>query len=391
MSAEERYEATPSSGFKLGLFDGETAVARLVIGRYTMQVAGAGVTMGGIADVVTHPAHRGKGYGAQMLRAAVARMREEGYALSVLFGISDFYHRFGYAPVLPEYAMSLGTRHAERFVASKGPSGKASERVTGVVTVRPGTAADAPALLALYTRVNAGRNGTLHRTAEKLDQTPRPDQEHWWPHPRRILVAEQGGRPAAYALLSGDPSQFRVSEVVIPAEHVTTTGVALLEALTREAVERRLEQIRLPLPPDEPLAVLLRQAGCKIEVTYPANGGGMGRIVDLAALTQALQPALTARAQELPAERRPGSLELTCTAQGEVPAERAHAALGGEPAARTVRLALPLQQMCQLVMGYQGIDALRWQWPDACSDADAAALRVLFPAGYPHMWAIDHF
>ena len=380
VGVEIRHEATDDGGFKLKLFEGEENVARLAVGRYTMQVAGAGVTMGGVADVVAHPAQRGKGYGAQLLRAAVARMREERYALSLLFGISDFYHRFGYTPVLAEYAVTVSVRHAERFLGE-----------AHAARVRAGALEDAPALLALYTRVNASRNGTLRRTAEKLDPTPKRDVENWWTHARRILVAEEGGRPAGYAILSGNPAQFRVTELAVPAESVVTAGIALVAALTREAVERRLEAVRLPLPPDEPLALLLRTAGCKVEVTYPANGDGMGRIVDLVALVEAIQPSLAARAARAPAGERPGHLELMCRAEGDEPEQRANVALSSGTADRAVKLALPQQQLCQLVMGYRGLDAIRWQQPDACTDADVAALRQLFPEGYPHMWGMDHF
>ena len=377
------------SGFKTSIVEDGTPVARLVVGRYTMHVAGVGVTMGGIADVVTHPQHRGRGYGARLLRAAVDRMREERYPISLLFGISDFYHRFGYAPVRPEYAVYVATRHAERFCQStQAAQGLVASAPGAAITVRPGRADDAPALLALYTRVNEGRTGTLRRDAAKLDATPRVEGDNWWPHPRRYLVAECDGQPAGYVILSGNPAQFRIMEVVVPAEHVVPAGTALLAALADEAAARRLETIRLPLPPDEPLVDLLRQAGCKIEITYPANGEGMGRIVDLAALTAALRPTQAARAESLPVSVRPGTLEITCPASGDEAEMRASVSLG---AGRTVRLTLPQQQLCQLVMGYRSLDAIRLQHPEACAAEESAALDALFPAGYPHMWGIDHF
>jgi predicted acetyltransferase len=392
MAAEVRYEAADDGGFRLKLFEGEEAVARLAVGRYTMRVAGVGLPMAGVADVVTHPAHRGKRYGEQMLRAAVARMRDERYPISILFGVPDFYHRFGYAPVLPQYAVNLATRDAERIGASSGARPAAA--------VRPTRPEDAPALLALYDQTNAGRTGTLERAAKKMDPTPPRESEHWWTHARRGLVAEVDGRPEGYVLLSGNPAQLRVLEAVVPVASVPTAGAALLGALAREAVDRRLEQVRLPLPPDEPLALLLRQAGCKVEVTYSANADGMGRIVDLAALAEALEPALAARALALPDGERPAELELVCTAQGDEPVASATmhlgAASGGggggsDGSGRRMTLTLPQQRLCQLVMGYQGIDVIRWQHPDACAEADVHALRALFPTGYPHMWQIDHF
>ncbi|HET7769015.1 MAG TPA: GNAT family N-acetyltransferase, partial [Chloroflexota bacterium] len=382
MAVEERFKEI-EGGFELELVEGEEKVASLGVGRYTMRLAGAEVLMGGIWGVVTHPAHRGRGFGAQMMRATVGRLRAERFPISLLWGISDFYHRFGYAPVLPGYSLTVTTRNAERLGA--GPDG---------VTVRPGTPTDAPALADLYHRTTVSRTGTLRRSPNKcrsaFDPTPPRETDNWWRHTRRVLVVERGGPPLGYALLHGNPAQLSVVEVVVPEEHVETAGVALLAALTREAVERREAEIKLSLPPDDPLAQLLRRAGCKAEVNYPANGGGMGRIVDLPALADAIAPGLAERAAALPGELRPSALELLCAAQGEEPEQRATIQLGAG-GGRVARLALPQQRLCQLLLGYQGIDALRRERPDACDDADVPLIRALLPEGYPHMWSIDHF
>jgi predicted acetyltransferase len=396
---EIKHEPREDGGFKLRLSEGGKEVARLDIGKYTMRLAGADVTMGGVGNVVTRPANRGRGFGARMLRAAVARMREERYPVSILWGISDFYHRFGYVPGLPGYTLTVNTRNAERLAS--GELGGAGTRVgagagagdgdssDGPVEVRAGRVEDAQALLELYEWARAERSGTLRRDTDKFDPSPPQDDDHWWVHPRRVLVAEVRGRPAGYVLLHGNPAQQRVLEAVVPAEQVETAGLALVGELAREAVERRLGEIQLPLPPDEPLTQLLRRAGCKVEVNYPANGGGMGRIVHLGALAEAIQPSLAARVELLPNEQRPGRLELVCVAQGDEAEERATIELGSAGGSTT--LTLPQQALCQLLMGYRGIDAIRLQHRGACDEGALPALRALFPEGYPHMWSIDHF
>jgi predicted acetyltransferase len=379
-----RYEPD-DAGCTVSVLAGEKAVAALRVVRLTMRLRGAFVPMAGIGDVRTHPAHRRQGHARRLFAATLEHMRQERYAVSLLFGISDFYWRFGYAPVLPEYDVSLSTRDAERLVASRPAA--------GAVAVRPGRPEDGPALLDLYTRANARRSGTLRRTAEAFDTRPKPDVQNWWFHPRRYVVAERDGAAAGYVALSGDPSAFRVREIVVPEEHVATAGTALVGALTEEALARRLERIRLPLPPDEPLMGLLRPVGCKMEVTYPSNSSGMGRIVDLPALAAALTPALAERAGALPDATRPGALELIAPATPE-------GAAGAEPEMRAslrwadgpaVTLTLPQAALCQLLHGYRGIDELRIDYPEAVAAAAAPLVRALLPAGYPHMWSPDHF
>ena len=54
-------------------------------------------------------------------------------------------------------------------------------------------------------------------------------------------------------------------------------------------------------------------------------------------------------------------------------------------------MTLPQPALCQLLHGYRGIDELRIDHPDAVDAAAVPAVRALLPAGYPHMWAPDHF
>ena len=136
------------------------------------------------------------------------------------------------------------------------------------------------------------------------------------------------------------------------------------------------------MPPDEPLVGLLRGIGCKVETTYPANYGGMGRIMGLAAVATAIEPAIAGRIRALPVEARPGRVELDCPDSG-----RAGLELGSGP---VLRLRLPQQQLLQLLMGYRGIDEL-WREHGGGDAIDLATIRALFPAGYPHMWELDHF
>ena len=42
-------------------------------------------------------------------------------------------------------------------------------------------------------------------------------------------------------------------------------------------------------------------------------------------------------------------------------------------------------------MGYRGIDELRLHHPGAVAPDDLPTVRALLPAGFPHMWALDHF
>ena len=371
MEAEIRFEQVdgPRSRqckkCKLSLDVAGETVGRAEINDLTMRLCGAWVRMGGIANVVVQSQHRGKGYASRLMREAVAYMEREGYAVSILFGIPDFYHRFDYVPVMAEYRVSVAVRDAERLSAT--------------MPVRPAQQEDYAGLLDLYTRVNAGRSGAVRRTQVFYEAL---NDDEWWGHPTRILVTGEAGHPTGYVLLDGDPASLSVMDVIVPAEHVATAGASLIAWLGQEALARRRERLRLPMPPDEPLVGLLRGIGCKVETTYPANHGGMGRIVDLGALAAAIEPAIADRLQALPAETRPGSVEFDCP-----DTRQAHLEFGS---GSVLTIRPPQQQLLQLLMGYRGVDEL-WREHGGADAGDLATIRALFPAGYPHMWELDHF
>ncbi len=60
-------------------------------------VDGEPVSMGGIADVATHPAYRRRGYAGELVRAALGGMWERGVHLSMLHHFAHaFYRRYGW-------------------------------------------------------------------------------------------------------------------------------------------------------------------------------------------------------------------------------------------------------------------------------------------------------
>lgn len=83
------------------------------IGTYpmTMNVAGCKVSMHGLGQVATAPEMTGRGYMTQMLLAAIARMEQEGAAVSWLSGRHDRYARFGW-----EYVFSNFTYHVSEKI-----------------------------------------------------------------------------------------------------------------------------------------------------------------------------------------------------------------------------------------------------------------------------------
>jgi predicted acetyltransferase len=60
-----------------------------------VRVGSAGLKMAGIAGVWTVEDYRRQGYASRVMWSAIEEMKRRRYNVSILFGIEDFYHRYG--------------------------------------------------------------------------------------------------------------------------------------------------------------------------------------------------------------------------------------------------------------------------------------------------------
>lgn len=372
MSSEMTY-ALEGDSCKVELKVKGAAVARLTIQDREMRLGQAWVRMGGIASVRTSPKHRGLGYGRRLMDETVKYMQEEGYLVSLLFGIPAFYHRFGYATVLP--------RKSEARVRVA-----AAEKLGRCLAVREAMEVDYPALVDLYTAANGNRQGVVKRGVDAFKRWS-DGADDWFQEERRILIVEENGVPVGYAAAEHGwrmESKWGVEpfEVAAPGASGPKAAASLLRALAEEAAVERREWLLLEMLPDSPLAAVLRQIGYRQEVEYSHDQGGMGRIIDVKGVAAAFADTLRQRNQSLPASERLGAISFVCEN------EQAGVQLG---TGRKLTVRLPQYALLQLLMGYRSIHELRLEYPDSVVDKDLGTVAALFPAGYPYMWQSDHF
>ena len=86
--------------------DGEL-VSQLWVVDITVRAWGTDLRSAGVADVGTPEPHRMKGYARRLMEMCERYAAGRGYAISTLLGIPDFYHRFGFATICPEYEIRI--------------------------------------------------------------------------------------------------------------------------------------------------------------------------------------------------------------------------------------------------------------------------------------------
>ena len=328
-----------------------------------IRLAGATLRTAGIANVFTEEGHRRRGYASALMAHAHGLLTDAGYSAVALFGIPRFYGQFGYATIGCDFALVVDTD-----VAAQAAGGH---------RLRPASAADLPAVAAIYNAGNAGLDGSVVR-----------DPADWigLRHGSTILgttglwIAEDSdGRSVGYVALREDPRKAEVIDAGF-----TDSGVApsLVAHAAAEAARRQSSVIRFELHPEFGLGSYVRRMECKLEAVRPHDSGYMLRILDQDAVLRAIEPTLRARAAVCGFEA-PSSLRV------ETPLGMSVVGLGGRGPERT--LTLPHERLTQLLFGYWSAGEVA-EVADVCiAPEDFPWLTALFPRGDAYCYEPDRY
>jgi len=340
-----------------------------------VRIGRAVVSCGGIGAVCVHPRVRLKGYAAELLRDTVRHMDEVGMDMSILSGIPNFYHRFGFVEALccpqPKFTLTLGdAQHA----ASK-------------CKVRKFRRADLPALCELWDRGNEGRTGTFVRQPEYWATITAVASSFY----RSIrLVVDDRGRLLGYLNLTSDTSGVTVRE------HASVADGDVHETMVAECVKaaRRasVQSTSVISPPDHPFAEFCAGYGATMQIPHRRVGGEMARITNFERIMEVVKPELQDRIHGSQFKDYTGSFVLD-TDLGSLPVviedgRLRTAATGRQP---RKKMTMPQTALTRLLLGFKSVDALIAQKEITLSSGLLELARVLFPKGFPMKWGADGY
>jgi len=277
----KRIDQDGSHQFELHV-DGEK-VSWLRVIDFDMTYGCSIVRMGGIAGVGTKEEHRLKGYASRVLNATVDWMSDQGYHCSLLFGIPDFYWRFGYATVLSDATTTVLVRAAET-------AGDLD------FTVRPLDEEDIPRVRRLH---NENASGRICGLILPDSWTGFRKSSSWNQKAGCLVVESPAGEFAGYGVYDLGCPEVKVSEVETSDRRAQG---ALLKAFAKTGVKNREKEIRFLGPSNHPFAVFCRRFGAVHTERIERCARGMARLCDLFLFFSAVAAELGRRSLVLPAD-----------------------------------------------------------------------------------------
>lgn len=352
---------------KLALQVGDDANAsRLWIVEKSLRIGLAKIRFGGIAGVGTREEYRFKGYASRLMQASTEVMVECGYEMGVLYGIPNFYHRFGYGVIFPISRLFVKT--------------EALLRAVGPLKTRAMIKTDGLSVQRLYNRLNAERNASVVRPG----RWSYFELSEGFQKPGRAIVAEDArGRVQGYATWKVRDGQFLVSEIGGSGNEAFGSTA---RALGQRAKRAERDQVIFDLPKDDAFVDFCMPLGCEQRVTYPCNTEAMGRIIHLRPLMEKLVPELSKRTANFTGrvsvgiETDIGSVGLAID-RGGVRVIR-----GG-----VLKVVIPQMILTQLVMGYRGVADVINEPGVHIQKKAQPILDILFPKTSAYMWWSDRF
>jgi hypothetical protein len=339
-----------------------------------MQAGLATLRMGGVGGVITSPQHRKQGCARALMEDTVNHLSAQGFDLSCLCGIPYFYHRFGYATVMPYRYLRVQVSDA---LALSSP-----------LTVRPLVVSDAQALAPLYDRCWRGRVGALAR-----------DEAVWRWHlelvRHGIVTGGGNGRVRGYAIYQ-EPGDWVIEAAAADADAVA----ALLLHLARCAQETGRESFKINLPADT-FFVRAARGLCAVKIveeTRP-DAGWQARLLNLASAFKKLEPELSARLARSAQVGWKGCLQLE-TDIGGVALQVDRTGVRVSPSAKeredgqsnTQAICyLPQARLTQLLFGYITVAEAAAAPGSQVPYAALPILAALFPPVVAHIAGMDWF
>jgi predicted N-acetyltransferase YhbS len=150
IDADIRFTTVDDGIDKIALVIDGSEVSWALFSKFNLGFGASTIPMVGIGGVETGEAYRNKGYSRRVMQATVRHIEQSDVPLLTLFGIPNFYHRFEFLPLGPDYMLNI---RETATLPALGPQ----------FTVRVAQDSDLPAVQEIWRCESRGLSGHVIR------------------------------------------------------------------------------------------------------------------------------------------------------------------------------------------------------------------------------------
>jgi|GEM_PF-898582 len=345
-------------------------VAGVAIVELPVRYGNATLKLGGISCVATDPDMQKRGYGRACMQDTVEYMIRDGFDISFLLGIRNYYHRFGYRSALIWAPVKLNP-HALPGTLPKGLRSRKMRR------------SDIPQMAALYERTIGKCDLAVVRTEE--------DWKWYFQFGRMsngAVLLNEGGELLAYTT-ANPGGRLRVNELAVADSKEAYQGVlAMLREQAKEAFANDIEVWTVPEGGFARYCLCREYGQWHRWTTY--EGGPMLRLMNVDPLFSKIASTLSQRWQNAPRNVAAEAITIRCPL-GEValvPKGGSLVIRPGEQAGEVVQM--PDEALTELVMGFRPAEDILADANVRTTNAAKGVLGAVFPVSIPFMPPTDH-
>ena len=255
-------------------------VSHVAVVNYETRIDNAIIRTAGIGDVRTLDGHQGKGYCRYLMEDTIKYMKDEGYDVSTLIGIPDFYDKFGYSSATPHVESILNINRIKNL-KPKYSSRKVLD-------------SDFDFIVHLYNNNNKDLTGTVVRDRAHFYCFYKGSE--WFAKTETFIITNEYDKPIGYFVFDKNDSKMNVIEVEAISNEVYDDILQSLDFFTRK---KNITDIKLFLPVDHDFIVYIRRFWCETKISYTSNSMNMSRICNLKSLMKKLQDQISSRANNI--------------------------------------------------------------------------------------------
>ena len=351
---------------RVAFLDGELAGA-LRLTTDTIRIGEARLKMGGFGWVTTAPRYRHKGIACEMMRDTMRYMQHQQYHVSMLFGIPNFYHRFGFTTSIALHYTSIDTLEA---LTATHPQYR----------LREGKPGDIPALQKIHNAHDAAVACSVVRSRAHITNR--------WEQFRPVTVlTDDKGKVMAYFLPRPANDALGIHEIGVVDRRACG---ALLHACARQAQEEFLRKITFHAPPCHPFIQYLLQYKSNHEMAVQRDEGGMLAFVNLEETLESMIPEWESALMLSAAKDY--RTQVTLVLDRKFYCIRANkGAIDISANSGSNKVSLSIAELMHLMTGYRYLEEILSSQRRIIAPDARALLNALFPKRAVYVWGPDRF